>query len=221
MIARLQLITQEIPDFSHAAQVAMACKSGAEWIQLRVKDKTYEEWLDIAGEVAVICRKNAVPLIINDSVQIAMEIDADGVHLGKDDMPIHSARMLLGKDKIIGGTGNTLEDIIAIHNAGADYAGIGPYKFTKTKKELSNLLGTHGYRNMLYELRTKGIDIPVIAIGGIKAMDVRPLIRTGVFGVAVSSAVFSAPIPAQALHELRRAVYECFENREYATSDHS
>lgn len=215
MISRLHVITQDLKHFSHVDQVIMACKNGAEWIQLRVKDTHYDKWKSIAQDAIRICREYGTKLIINDSVQIAMEIDADGVHLGRDDMPIHSARMLLGKDKIIGGTGNTFEDIVQIYESGADYAGIGPFQFTPTKKDLKNLLGAQTYREFVQYSKEREIDIPIIAIGGIKAMDVRPLFRMGIFGVAVSSAIFSAPFPESALYEFQKNVKESIENQPY------
>lgn len=219
MISRLHVITQDLKHYSHIDQVKMACKNGAEWIQLRVKDTHYDEWIKIAKESIRICRQSDTKLIINDSVQIAMEIDADGVHLGRDDMPIHSARMLLGENKIIGGTGNTFEDIVHIYEAGADYAGIGPFQFTPTKKDLKNLLGAQTYREFVNFSKEKGIDIPIVAIGGIKAMDVRPLFRMGIYGVAVSSAIFSAPFPDSALYEFQKNVKESIENLPYVTQD--
>lgn len=219
MISRLHVITQDLKHFSHVDQVRMACKNGAEWIQLRVKDTHIDEWKAIAKASKKICKEYGSKLIINDSVQIAMEIDADGVHLGRDDMPIHSARMLLGKDKIIGGTGNTLEDIMLIHESGADYAGIGPFQFTETKKNLKNLLGTQKYREFVQFTREKGIDIPIIAVGGIQAMDVRPLFRMGIYGIAVSSAIFSATMPESAMYEFQKNVKESIENQPYASQN--
>ena len=152
MISRLHVITQDLDNFSHIHQVELACKGGADWIQLRVKNTNYDDWITLASDAIKICRQYGTKLIINDSVQVALEVNADGVHLGKDDMPIHSARMLLGENKIIGGTGTTMEDIININKAGADYAGIGPFKFTATKKNLSPLLGFEKYKEFIKQL---------------------------------------------------------------------
>lgn len=219
MISRLHVITQDLKHFSHVDQVRLACKNGAEWIQLRVKDTHIDEWKSIAKACKEICDQYGTKLIINDSVQIAMEVDADGVHLGRDDMPIHSARMLLGENKIIGGTGNTLEDIVHIYEAGADYAGIGPFQYTETKKNIKNLLGTQKYREFIQFTKENNMDIPIIAIGGIKAMDVRPLFRMGIYGVAVSSAIFSAAIPESALYEFQKNVKESIENSPYVSQN--
>jgi thiamine-phosphate pyrophosphorylase len=222
MIERLQLITMKSPQLSHIEQVELACKGGAKWIQLRVKEQSYEEWLDIARASADIVRQyQGVRLIINDSVQIAMEVDADGVHLGKDDMPIRSARMLLGGEKIIGGTANTLADAIFVRDAGADYVGLGPYSDTTTKTNLSEILGIQGYRSIIQGLRDKEIDIPVIAIGGIRGKDVRPLMVAGLYGVAVASAVYTSAHPLMSLHELQKAVSSSYETTDYAGAHHS
>lgn len=201
MISRLHYITQDLEHFSHEEQARRACACGIDWLQLRVKEQTYEGWFKIAKEVRAITLKYGVKLILNDSVQIALEINADGVHLGKDDMPVRSARKLLGKEKIIGGTANTVEDIIQLQADGADYIGLGPYRFTETKQNLSPVLGIAGYRDIITQLKTAGHNIPVIAIGGIKAADVRPLLKTDVYGVAVSSSINKAPVPEVALKE--------------------
>lgn len=201
MISKLHYITQDLEHFSHEAQAQRACACGIDWLQLRVKEQNYEGWFKIAKEVRAITSKYGVKLILNDSVQIALEINADGVHLGKDDMPVRSARKLLGKEKIIGGTANTLEDIIQLQADGADYIGLGPYRFTDTKQNLSPVLGMAGYRDIITQLKNTATNIPVIAIGGIKAADVRPLLKTGVYGVAVSSSINKAPVPEVALKE--------------------
>lgn len=206
MISRLHIITHEIPGFSHAEQALRACRGGADWVQLRVKGKAYEDWLEIAKEVVGICRKYNARIIINDSVQIAIETDADGVHLGKDDMPVRSARLLLGFDKIIGGTANTLEDMQQLKEAGADYIGLGPLRFTTTKEKLSGIIGIQGYRRLVEEARKNGILLPIIAIGGVKPKDVRPLLVAGVYGVAVASAVHLSPNPEEAVHEFRNII---------------
>lgn len=217
MISRLHIITHDIPGFSHAEQTLKACKGGADWVQLRVKGKSYEDWIEIAKEVVSIARAHHASVLINDSVQIAMEVDADGVHLGKDDMPVRSARMLLGKDKIIGGTANTLEDIRELSAATADYIGLGPLRFTTTKEKLSGIIGIQGYREILEEMHASALKIPVIAIGGVNPKDVRPLLVAGVYGVAVASAVHLSPSPEQAVYEFRNAIKDSL----HVITDHS
>ncbi len=219
MISRLHVITQDLDNFTHIDQVEMACKGGADWIQLRVKNTSYEDWITLAKDAIKVCRKFGTKLIINDSVQVALEVNADGVHLGKDDMPIHSARVLLGNDKIIGGTGTTMEDIIHLYESGADYAGIGPFKFTTTKKNLSPLLGLKKYREFIQHLQDQKIYIPIIAVGGILVSDVHSLLGMGIFGIAVSSAIFSSAFPNQALYEFQKTLQVNLENNSYVVNN--
>ncbi|MFN8237253.1 MAG: thiamine phosphate synthase [Chitinophagales bacterium] len=188
LISKFQYLTQDLPDVSHKELTEVACKNGIRWVQLRVKNKPFDEWLRIAREVKQVCDCYEATLIINDNVEIAKTIDVHGVHLGKQDMSIWEARAMLGATKIIGGTANTSEDVLRLLEQGADYIGLGPYKVTDTKKNLAPVLGLKGYAEIL-ELMPVGVTIPVIAIGGIQSEDVSPLLQTGVYGVAVSSAI--------------------------------
>lgn len=208
MIGRFHVITQDLKNFKHVDQVKLACENGADWIQLRVKNTNYNDWIEIASEAIVVCRQHDVKLIINDSVQVAMEINADGVLLGRDDMPIHSARKLLGKDKIIGGTGNSIDDLGKIYEAGADFAVMGPFKFTPTKMNFKSLLGINSYQKLMQYAQEHNIEMPIIAIGGIKLKDVDELMDLGVHGIAVSSAVFSAKSPEVALRDFQAKLCE-------------
>lgn len=189
MISKFHYITQEINGYSHADLACQACESGVRWVQLRVKNKPADQWLQLALETKEICQRYDARLIINDSVELALKVQADGVHLGKNDMNPAEARKLAGKNMIIGGTANTLDDIVKLQNAGVDYIGLGPYRFTSTKEKLSPILGLEGYQNILSEMKKLGIHIPVIAIGGIVPDDVDAIMTTGVYGIAVSSAV--------------------------------
>lgn len=167
-------------------QVEAACRAGIRWIQLRMKLAPDEEVLEAARAAKKICLEWGGKLIVNDRVQVALEADADGVHLGKEDMPVSEARQLLGKDKIIGGTANTIGDIREHWRQGADYIGLGPYRFTTTKKNLSPILGLEGYRRIMEQVGIEGISLPVIAIGGIGKEDAEPLFAVGVHGIAFS-----------------------------------
>ena len=187
MISRLHYITQDLPDFSHAQLAEFACKGGAYWVQLRVKNKSFDEWMKIAEETKLVCKKYGTKLIINDHVQIAKEIGADGVHLGKEDMNPKEARKILGNNFIIGGSSNTMDDVKWLMENGVDYIGVGPYRFTSTKENLNPILGLTGISNIITQL--PNCPIPIIAIGGIKLEDVELLMQTGIHGVAVSSAV--------------------------------
>lgn len=185
-ISKFHYLTQDLSNGSHQELAEVACENGIRWIQLRVKNKAFDEWLQIAKEVKAICDAFQTTLIINDNIEICKAINADGVHLGKDDISILEARRILGNDKIIGGTANTIEDIKQLEKDGVDYIGLGPYKFTETKKNLNTILGLEGYLQILKLTNSR---IPIIAIGGIRLEDVKPLINTGVYGIAVSSAI--------------------------------
>lgn len=155
-------------------------------MQLRVKNKTYPEWLRIAQETKLVCLKYRAKLIINDNIEIAKEIGADGVHLGKEDSNPKEARKFLGDTFIIGGSTNTMEDVSRMIEAGCNYIGIGPYRFTHTKEKLNPVLGLEGIRKIA---GNSGKKIPIIAIGGIKLEDIEPLMQAGIYGVAVSSGI--------------------------------
>jgi thiamine-phosphate pyrophosphorylase len=189
MISKLHYITQELAGISHSKLAELACLAGVDWVQLRLKNKSYEEQLKIAALTKTVCTKYNAKLIINDNVQLAKEIKADGVHLGKADMSPAEAKEILGKDIIIGGTANTFDDIMYLSEAKVDYIGLGPFRFTSTKENLSPILGLDGYKTIIAKCIQNKIDIPIISIGGIKSEDVRSLIGTGVYGVAVSSAI--------------------------------
>ncbi len=185
-ISRFHYLTQDLPDISHQELAEIACKNGIRWIQLRVKNKPFEDWLQIAKDVKQICNHFQTTLIINDHAEIAKAVDADGVHVGKNDVTVLAARKIVGESKIIGATANSLEDILAHQKNGVHYIGLGPYKFTKTKEKLNPILGLEGYSIIQ---QSNNSSIPIIAIGGIQLEDVQPLMNTGVHGVAVSSVI--------------------------------
>ena len=188
-ISHFQYITQDIEGVSHQELTMNACTAGVDWVQLRIKNKTYNEWLDIALKTEKICRKYHAKFIVNDNVGIAKAVKADGVHLGKIDLDPREARQLLGSNAIIGGTANSFEDIKQLVDAGVDYIGLGPFRFTATKENLSPVLGINGYEQIVAQCRKSGITIPIIAIGGITVEDVKPLMENGAYGIAVSSAI--------------------------------
>jgi thiamine-phosphate pyrophosphorylase len=192
MISKLQYITQDVENVTHVQLVEDACKAGVDWIQLRLKNKSYEDWKSIAEEALAICRKYNAKLIINDNVALVKEIGADGVHVGKQDMPVEKAREILGADFIIGGTANTFEDVKLHAKPGADYIGLGPFRFTTTKDKLSPILGLDGYKAIVDKCKQENIKVPIIAIGGIKESDVEDIVSTGVYGIAVASAITHA-----------------------------
>ena len=183
---KLQYITQGKNPEDHLHNLKKVCEAGGKWIQLRLKNVEEDKYIAIAEQAKKICDAFGSKLIINDTVSIALKINADGVHLGKNDMPPAKAREILGSQKIIGATANTLNDCIELHNQSVDYIGLGPYRFTTTKENLSPILGLAGYSYILHELKKKNFNLPIIAIGGILEKDISPILKTGVSGVAVS-----------------------------------
>ena len=188
-IEQLQYITHTAPSLTHPQLAEAACKGGVKWIQLRVKDQAHDEWLAIAQATKSICDTYGATLIINDNVEIAQAVSASGVHLGKKDMCPRQAREILGNDYIIGGTANTFEDIKQCYEAGVDYVGVGPFRFTITKENLSPILGLEGYADIIRVCRENHIDVPIFAIGGIRVEDVREIMSTGVHGIAIGTGI--------------------------------
>jgi len=191
-VSKLHYITQDIENKTHLDLIQEACEAGVDWIQLRLKNKSYEEWKEVASAALAICKKYKAKLIINDNVALAKEIGADGVHLGKHDMPTEKAREILGNDIIIGGTANTFEDIKHHVAAGVNYIGLGPFRYTTTKENLSPIVGLEGYATIIQWCKQENFQTPVIAIGGIVAADVEGLLNVGVHGIAVASAITNA-----------------------------
>ncbi|MDE6655172.1 MAG: thiamine phosphate synthase, partial [Muribaculaceae bacterium] len=152
--------------------------------------------------LADICRGAGATFIIDDRTDLVETVGADGVHLGKNDMPVKEARKLLGPKKIIGATANCFDDIRRAYLDGADYIGLGPFRFTTTKTNLSPVLGLEGYKHIIGTCRESGITLPIVAIGGITAEDVRSVMQTGVNGIAVSSEIINAPDPAEMTRRL-------------------
>ncbi len=189
MISRLQYITQETEKYSHAELAEFACKSGVNWVQLRLKKIDYDEWKKIALDVKAVCKKYSTTFIINDNVTLAKEIGADGVHLGLNDMNPKEARNILGDHFIIGGTAHNLEEVKSQIENNVDYIGIGPYRFTSTKADLSEILGLEGIKEIVETFHETSLQIPFIAIGGIKKEDIELLMNSGIYGVAISSAI--------------------------------
>ena len=192
IIERFQFITDAVEPDAHIRQLKDACEGGCKWVQLRIKEFNDETWLNTALKAKNITDKYNARLIINDNVNITKEVGAAGTHLGKTDMSIKKARDVLGRNFIIGGTANTFEDIVSLSYEDPDYIGLGPYRFTTTKKKLSPVLGIKGYISILNNMKENNINIPLIAIGGIKEEDISSLINNGLHGVAVSSLIVNA-----------------------------
>ncbi|MCM1377046.1 MAG: thiamine phosphate synthase [Clostridium sp.] len=173
-------------------QILAVMEGGCRWIQIRMKDASDDEIREVVKQVLPKAAETETFLLLDDRVALCKELEMTGVHLGKDDMPPSQARMELGPAAVIGTTANTIEDIEAVKALDTDYVGVGPYTMTTTKKNLSPVLGLEGIRSLCEENRSRGIEKPLVAIGGITLEDVTPLLEAGVNGIAVSGAIAKA-----------------------------
>ena len=236
---RLQFITHFTEKYSYLDSAMMALEGGCRWIQLRMKDAGEAEIERVARLVLPECRRRGAVFVIDDHVELALRVGADGVHLGKNDMPVDEARRMAGEffgkqavsDKqsvasrqaderqgqspcllvsdcssaenfIIGGTANTFEDVQRLAAQGADYIGCGPFRFTTTKKNLAPMLGIDGYRNILSQMKEHGIELPLVAIGGITSDDIPLLMAAGVSGIALSGSILRAESPVEEMKKV-------------------
>ena len=197
----IQFITHTNSRYGYTDGARMALEGGCRWIQLRMKDATDDEVRPIAHEIRKLCTEYDAKFILDDRVNLVIETGADGVHLGKNDMPVDEARRVLGTHYIIGGTANTFDDIQRLARQGADYIGCGPFRFTTTKKNLSPVLGLEGYKRIVSDMKTHGIDLPIVAIGGILKSDIADIMQTGVTGIAVSGGILNAESPAEEMKQ--------------------
>ncbi len=200
------LITPNVSADEVVALTEAYISGGGRWVQLRLKDVSRDERVDAGRRLLAVCRTHGAVCIINDSAEVALELGAHGVHLGKSDMPVPQARLMLGDDAIIGGTANTLDDMIRLANEGIDYIGLGPFRFTTTKKNLSPVLGLDGYTRLMAEFRQRGYRHPVTAIGGIVASDIPELMQTGISGVAVSGVIASHSHPDEMTEQMLKVI---------------
>lgn len=192
------------------ANIQKVLDCGGKLIQLRWKNADQTALLELATEVKNHCQKHNALLVINDDPILAQKVCADGVHLGLQDGSVTSARALLGAKKIIGGTANTLEDVLQRIREGCDYIGLGPFRFTTTKEKLSPILGIEGYQKILTYLKeTHPSFPPIYAIGGIGLEDVSVLKHIGLYGVAISELLTKKP-------ELFKQIESIFTEDEYS-----
>jgi thiamine-phosphate pyrophosphorylase len=191
-IEKLQFITHDIDPLTHIEQAQIACEAGAKWVQYRCLTKDDEALLNDIHAIAEICDDWGATLIVTNHVHLNRKADIQGFHIEDMDADFIALRRQLGEDITIGGSSNTAEGLIRLANEGVDYAGCGPFSITTTKPNNSPLLGIAGYENVVSLLQEKGIEMPVLAVGGIKLEDVDALMATGIFGIAASSAINQA-----------------------------
>lgn len=193
----IQFITHSNNRYGYVDGARLALEGGCRWVQLRMKEATEAEFMAAAAEIGRLCKEHGATFVLDDHVEWVEKTGADGVHLGKNDMPIDEARKIFGCDKIIGGTANTFEDVERLYRQGADYIGCGPFRFTTTKKNLSPVLGLEGYQHIVDQMKSHGINLPIVAIGGILESDIKSILATGVSGIAVSGGILNAENPVE------------------------
>ena len=208
----LQFITHYTEKCSYIDSAKIALEGGCRWIQLRMKDVSETTLEHHALIIQEMCKEYGATFIIDDNVFLAKKINADGVHLGKNDMPITEARRILGDDFIIGATVNTFEDILKITNSLSstansqrpmvNYFGCGPFRFTQTKQKLSPILGIEGYKEIVKKKLEHNIEIPIVAIGGISNADIPHILETGIDGIALSSSILRAENPIEEMKNI-------------------
>lgn len=204
----LQFITHHNDRFSYLDSARLALAGGCRWIQLRMKGADSQLFEATAREVGALCREYGATFIIDDEVELAKRVGADGVHLGKEDMPVAEARAILGSEAIIGATVNSTEDILGhVHGTMPDYFGCGPFRFTTTKRRLAPTLGLDGYRAIMRQMHEAHISIPVVAIGGIAREDITPLLECGVDGIALSGSVLNSNNPISYMESIVDTIY--------------
>ena len=191
-IEKLQFITHDIEQHTHIEQAQIACEAGAKWIQYRCLTKTDDELLEDINVIAEICDDWGATLIVTDHIHLNGKADIQGFHIEDMDADFKQLREELGEAITIGGSSNTVEGLLRIAAEGADYAGFGPFKVTNTKPNNAPLLGIEGYTKAMNVLKQQNIDLPVLAVGGITLDDIDDLLKTGVFGIAASSAINQA-----------------------------
>jgi thiamine-phosphate pyrophosphorylase len=191
-IEKLQFITHDIEQHTHIEQAQIACEAGAKWIQYRCLTKTDDELLEDINVIAEICDDWGATLIVTDHIHLNGKADIQGFHIEDMNADFKSLRTQLGEAITIGGSSNTVEGLLRIAAEGADYAGFGPFKVTTTKPNNAPLLGIEGYTKAMNILKEQNFDLPVLAVGGVTVDDIDDLLKTGIFGIAASSAINQA-----------------------------
>ncbi|MDL5512485.1 thiamine phosphate synthase [Arenibacter sp. M-2] len=190
-ISKIHFITQNMPHKTHQQLALEACEAGVDLVQLRLKDMERSEMLDIALETKKICKRFNATLVINDHLDLAIEIDADGVHLGNGDIDHEIARKEFGQHKIIGATAyNETEAAFHQQKGIADYIGLGTFRKTRTKPEIKDFLSLEQIKALIDKQKQNyNNPIPFLVIGGIRISDIKPLLSIGVYGIAIASLI--------------------------------
>lgn len=203
-ISNFHYITHDLPNRSHTEQTIIACEAGANWIQYRCFSKAEEEMINEIHQVAAICDDWGATLILADHYHLLDKVDAQGVHIEDLNADLKSIRDHITDEKTLGTSATSFADIQRIAASGVvDYIGCGPFSITLTKPNDYPLLGIDGYKNIITKMKENDIDIPVLAVGGIKIDDTAALMATGIYGIAVSGAINMAEDPREAITAFR------------------
>ena len=207
-ISKFHYLTQDLPGRSHVEQTQIACKAGANWIQYRCFSKNDEALIAELHQVASICDDWGATLILTDHYHLLNQVDAQGVHLENMQAEFVSIRYKIGEEKTLGASANSIEDIQRIFSSDAvDYIGCGPFNLTTTKANDYPVLGLEGYKRLVETMEIREIDIPILAVGGIKIENTEDLLKTGIYGIAVSAAVNLAADPGETLKDFYKKIY--------------
>jgi len=212
-IGRLHVLTDtELQTrFSHPELARLAVAGGAEVIQYRQKTGSTREMIETAAAIQDLCRRAGVTFVVNDRLDVALAVHADGVHLGQQDFPIPGAREILGPEAIIGGTAKTVEQVRTCFREGADYVGYGPIFPTASKSDAGWVKGLENLKDIV-----ENADGPIVAIGGIGPENASEVIRAGAHGLAVISAVCGRADPERAARDMILAIQAGREGNSYA-----
>ena len=203
-ISRFHYLTQDLPGRSHTEQAQIACEAGANWVQYRCLSKADDEMIAEIHQIAAICDDWGATLILTNHYHLLDKVDAQGVHMEDPDADLAAIRRIISDEKTLGASATNIDGLLRLQNSGVvDYCGYGPFAHTDTKLNNNPLLGYEGYR----ALERLPVDLPVIAVGGIQLKDVEPLLRTGIYGIAVSSVINLSLDPAGMVKEIYRRVY--------------
>jgi thiamine-phosphate pyrophosphorylase len=206
MLHRLQYISQGKTPSDHIENIRILLDSGIKLVQIRIKNAEKNMYLENAASAKELCMRYDANLIVNDEPHIAKSINADAVHLGLNDMKVSEARKI-APGMIIGGTANTFEHVKQRCLENTDYIGLGPFRFTTTKEKLSPVLGTEGYESILSRMQDEKLTTPVYAIGGIETEDIEFIMKTGVYGIAVSGMLTKSTNKEKLVKEITKILY--------------
>lgn len=205
-IEKLHFITHDISQISHIQQAQTACEAGAKWIQYRCLTKIDDELLADINLIAEICDDWGATLIVTDHIHLKGKADIQGFHIEDMDADFIDLRKQVGEEYTLGGSANTIENLIRLAREGADYAGFGPFSTTNTKPNNAPMLGYKGYAYAAEQLQLKNIDFPFLAVGGVALIDIPSLMETGVYGIAASAAINQAENMYEAYVDFYKAI---------------